>query len=131
MTVLKGAKLIPELLIKPKYQFNAILHDSVLLISGLKEKRTGMGGGGVGGGQIHMLSLTVYLTVLFYLIRLERVFSCTCARNLNTPLLRCTRQRKESNQREKSRENRSCNTLMQMRKVKLSQIGFGYFSCNP
>ena len=46
MTVLKGAKLIPELLIKAKYQFNAILHDSVLLISGLKEREWGGGGGG-------------------------------------------------------------------------------------
>ena len=28
--------------------------------------------------------------------RLERVFRCTRARNLHTPLLRCTRQRNES-----------------------------------
>lgn len=35
------------------------------------------------------------------------------------------------NQREKSREDRSSNALMQMRTVKLSQIGFGYFSCDP
>ena len=43
MTVVKGAKLIPELLIKAQHQFNAILHDSVLLISGLKEREWGEG----------------------------------------------------------------------------------------
>ena len=32
----------------------------------------------------------------FDLRRLERVFSCTRARNLHAPLLRCTRQRNES-----------------------------------
>ena len=32
---------------------------------------------------------------------------------------------------EKRRKDRSCGTLMQMGTVKLSQIGFGYFSCNP
>ena len=34
------------------------------------------------------------------------------------------------NQREKRRKDRSCSMLKQMRTAKLSQIGFGYFSCN-
>ena len=38
--------------------------------------------------------------------------------------------RMNQNQRGKRRTDRSCSTLMQMRTVKLSQIGFGYFSCN-
>ena len=33
-------------------------------------------------------------------------------------------------QREKRRKDRSCSMLKQMRMAKLSQIGFGYFSCN-
>ena len=41
------------------------------------------------------LATTVYFE--FWLVHwLERVFSCTCARNLHTSSLRCTRQRNES-----------------------------------
>ena len=53
--------------------------------------------------EVHFVSLADNLTApfskllkLLSLRRLERVFSCTRARNLHTPSLRCTRQRNES-----------------------------------
>ena len=68
--------------------------------------------------------------VFYFLRRLERVFRCTCECNLHTPLLRCTRQLNELKSEREEKKDRSCSTLKQMRTAKLSQIGFGYFSCN-